>query len=40
MGSGSAVATPALTAAEVLAGMSREDAVAALERIAQGLPPM
>ena len=29
-----------LTAADVLNGMSREDAVAALERIARGLPPM
>ncbi|TBU25589.1 hypothetical protein BD309DRAFT_971864 [Dichomitus squalens] len=30
----------ALTAAQVLNSMSREDAIAALERIARGLPPM
>ncbi|PIL23433.1 hypothetical protein GSI_14744 [Ganoderma sinense ZZ0214-1] len=32
--------TPTLTAAQVLNSMSREDAIAALDRIARGLPPM
>ena len=41
-GGGSASAPPVLmlTAADVLNNMSREDAVEALRRIAQGLPPL
>ncbi|RPD75559.1 DUF155-domain-containing protein [Lentinus tigrinus ALCF2SS1-7] len=39
MGGSETVAVVPTTAAEVLSSMSREDAVAALERIARGLPP-